>query len=497
MTCPPSHNLPAIHRLPAEILISIFHYARASHYLAVPSHSASPVAHSFRRRINPVLAISHTCRAWRALAAGTAELWGTLHLDGAVDGEVAEGKVGFWVDKARRKWHSVSLEDEKPTEENAIDTLVLTNVQDWCDDVFSYLTEALELVHHLRLRRVHVSWRSVNSAANEHRQLQSFFTLLLASSSTLTDLTLHTTSHLRILFSLPRLGHTFTSLTRLEIRSAPVTTPASDAYLIPAFLPRYNGEEDWNPLSSLRTLILVGPIWRLRYRDGTVASPTLDTADVPALTYAELSSSTPQVHWSLLSSPSIKHLHLLSWFDFPRLPDPDISPTSGGGLANLTSLTLSKSPQLAARLLNLALSVPGLRWVNLERLSLRGAWVDEPVLSLFSAERAPKLEYLDLRGTTHTTASPDGHFPPTHHASSSDLSLPDFSSTLRVLDLRTVWWITPHRLAQELVFKGRATGLREVGWDGEQFSELDETMLRSIEVEVVKEVEEDQVVGAE
>ncbi|GAA5909911.1 hypothetical protein JCM6882_002048 [Rhodosporidiobolus microsporus] len=487
---PPRHHphhssFSPITRLPAEILLSIFHHARSTHLSLVPSYSASPAAHSLARRLNPVLAVSHTCRAWRALADGAPELWSVVHLDGDIEGEEAEGKVGFWVEKARRRRRGggtgepADEEDDAEREgENAVDTLVLINVQDWTDDTFSYLCEALELVHRLRLRRVHASWRSVNSTANEHRQLQSLFTLLLSFARTLTHLTLHTTSHLRILFSLPRLGHTFTALSALEIRAAPISVPASDAYLVPSFLPRYGGEEDWNPLSSLRSLVLVGPIWRLRYRDGTVASPTLDAADVPALRYAELSSSSPQVHWSLLSSPLIKHLHLRSWFDHPHLPDPDLAlhPNSGG-IANLTSLSLSRSPQLATRLLDLALSTPGLRWANLEALDLRGAVLTQAQLDLFSEERAPRLVELDL---SDSTASPSGTL---------TLTLPTFTPSLRLLSLLHIRWLTPHELVQAVVHRGVAVGLEELCWDADM-AEGEERALRAVGVRVVGEEEE-------
>ncbi|GAA5943097.1 hypothetical protein JCM10213_006210 [Rhodosporidiobolus nylandii] len=461
---------PPIARLPAELLLHIFAIARDAHDAGVPSFDSSSVFHLLRQRVNPILALSHTCRAWRALTDTQAELWGSLHLDGDVDGEGAEGKASWWAEKAQRL-RGVGEHGEGG---GGITALHLTRVQDWSDDDFSYLCESLELVNHLRLRRVHVSWMG-GGAADEHKQLLSFFRLLLPSARILTSLALHTSSHLRILFSLPRLGHTFSALSSLEIRSTKVSSPASDAYLVPAFLPRYNGESEWAPLAKLKRLVLVGPIWRLRYRDGTVASPTLAAEDVPALEYAHLSSTSPQVHWDMLShaAGSLKHLHLEDWFDQPHLPDPDLV---SGSFCRLTSISLRRCAPLATRLLNLALQTPGLTWPNLAELDLSSARLSQEQLELFGGDRASELQKLDLSDSTSAEES-------------GVLDLPTLPA-LRALALFRVGWIAPKRLSDEVVHRGRTVRLEELRSDL-AFGESEERGLRAVGVRLVREEEGD------
>ncbi|GAA5888612.1 hypothetical protein JCM5296_001089 [Sporobolomyces johnsonii] len=390
-----------IAKLPSEILILIFTFVRDAHDLQLPPYERALLSPSStsRRRPNPAITLSHTCSRWSSLTGG---LWTTLYLDGEIDGTRAEAKASFWAMRARRRGQLPDPDaDEaaKATEPAGVTTLVMTRVQDWSDEYLAYLGETLDLIEHLRLRRVRLSWMGGGaSSSDESKQLQSVFLLLLSSASTLEELTLHTPSHLRILFSLPRLGHTFTALRSLEIRSCNMRYPASDAYLIPAFLPRYEGEDDWEPLAHLTRLVLVGPIWRLRFRDGTVASPTLEAGDLPALTYSHLGSTSPPIAWSLLSSETIQHLFLEDHIDHPRLPDPDLT----ASFATLTSLSMIRSPSLVTRLLDSSVKL-NLRFPHLTALNLDSACLSQAHLELFSGDGAPMVAKLELCRTTSTT----------------------------------------------------------------------------------------------
>ncbi|GAA6027800.1 hypothetical protein JCM8097_001724 [Rhodosporidiobolus ruineniae] len=474
MVAPSSRT--SIASLPTEILIHIFALARDCHDQDVPPYSSpfSPTAPRLapQHRTNPVLALSHTCRTWYSLVSATAELWSSLHLDGFLDADRAEAKASFWAQRAIRTSGGGGG--------NTIQALYLTQVQDWSDDDFAYLCEALELLLHIRLTSAHISWMGGGAPANEHRQLQSFFRFLLASAPTFASLTLHTPSHLRILFSLPRLGHSFTALEELEIQSTKISSPASDAYLVPAFLPRFGGETDWAPLTHLRRLVLVGPIWRLRYRDGTVASPTLEAADVPTLRYARLSSTSPPVHWDLLSAPSIQHLHLDDWFDHPTLPDPD--PTAG--FTSLTSLSLVRCGALATRLLDLAATLPGLTsWPNLELLRLTGARLSQAHLNAFSGIAAPRLAVLDLSDSSAASSSSSASA--SGSGDNSPLVLPPLPA-LRTLTAFRVGCLTPRQLVRDVVFEGKMGRLEEVRSDL-AFGEDGERALLSVGVRVVSE----------
>ncbi|BGP38743.1 hypothetical protein JCM10449v2_002679 [Rhodotorula kratochvilovae] len=446
----PSH----ITKLPAEILLHIFHLAQDDHDDYFPSYTSLSIFPFFRRRLNPVVTLSHVSRTWRALALADTGLWRTLHLDGEIDEGRAEAKALFWAERA-------TADDADET--SGVTGVVFTRVQDWSTDEFAYLCDALDLMQLVQLRRARISWLGGGVAADENRQLQSFFRFLLTSAPTLVSITLHTPSHLRILFSLPRLGHTFSALESLEIRSCKTSSPSSDAYLLPAFLPRFAGEEDWAPLSRLRRLVLVGPIWRLRFRDGTVVSPVLGWADVPTLEHAHLSATSPPTHWGLLShaSGTLRHLVLEDFHsDHPHLPDPDVASV----LPRLHTLELVNSAPLATRLLNPAVGhspsfpsgvpapAPLITLPHLRRLVLPGARLTFAHLALLSQASAPSLTHLDLRRTL-----PSGE---------GALALPaQLSTQVHSLALSRGGWATSADVVA-LLERGGAPALRVLRWDG-------------------------------
>ncbi|GAA5867222.1 hypothetical protein JCM3774_002379 [Rhodotorula dairenensis] len=435
----------SIDQLPAEILLAVFAAAALAHDDDRPCYDDPSVFRHVRRRRNPAVALSHVCTRWRALANATPSLWETLYLDGDIDGDRAEAKAMWWTRRLARATESpaaghgyqyghdaalpgAAASRSRPGEiSSGVVSLVLTRIQDWTPDDFAGLCDALELLHLGSLRAVRYSWMGGGLSPDENRQLQAAFRFLVPSATTLRSLTVFSPSHLRIGLSLPRLGHTFSALESVEIRSCKLASPASDAYLLPAFLPRYAGESDWRPLTSLRHLVLVGPVWRLRYQDGTIASPVVSAADLPAVEYVHLGSTAPPVFWNLLShsTGTLRHLTLEDHLDHPTLPDPDLALC---GIANLRTLKLLRSAPLADRLLACALRAgPSLRFLHLETLELAGAHLQQGHLDLFATTRAPALRRLVLSDTT----SPG----------SLQLQLPSMAS-LEDLVLTRVDWIT-------------------------------------------------------
>lgn len=375
-------------------------------------------------------------------------------------------------------------EGAEPVQDAGIKTIFITRAQVYATDDFAYLCESLDLIQLVRLRRAHISWMGGGPPVDEHRQLQSFFRFLLSSASTLVSLSLHTPSHLRILFSLPRFGATFSSLSNLEIRSCKMSSPASDAYLLPAFLPRYSGEMDWAPLTSLRRLVLVGPIWRLRFRDGTVASPTVSYTDVPALEHVQLSSTMPPVHWEILShaTGTLRHLVLEDHMHYPNLNDPDIA----ASFPHLVSLKLTRSAPLVTRLFDLAISLSGgFVFDHLTHLALRGARLKQEYLDLFGEEGTPRLRALDLSGTTAEASQPfyaarppfvDLFRPPAPGAARpTSLDLPRFLALESLVVYRVGW--TTSSLVVEALESGRLPRLSSLGTDL-AFSPLDDWKVR-------------------
>ncbi|GAA5906723.1 hypothetical protein JCM8208_006369 [Rhodotorula glutinis] len=454
----------SIASLPAEILLHIFHFAQDDHDSQYPSeHPANSIFPFFRRRLNPSVALSHTSRTFRTLALGDTRLWRTLHLDGEIDEGRAEAKALLWAERA------TAAAAHAADEPSGVSSLVVTRAQDWQPDEFAYLCDALDLMDLVQLRRARISWHGGGVAADEQRQLQSFLSLLVSSASTLASLTIHTPAHLRILFSLPRLGHTFAHLEDLEVRSCKSSTPSTDVYLVPSFLPRLAGEQDWAPLAHLRRLVLVGPIWRLRFADGTVVSPVLGWEDVPALEYAHLGATTPPTHWDVLShaSGTLRHLVLENFVsDHRHLDDPDVATV----FPPLHTLELVNSAPLATRLLDLAVghappssastssgppdaATPLLALPHLRNLSLTGALLRPAHLALFSRQSTPVLERLDLRLTL--PLEPDARLALPHH----------LSERLRSLVLPASAWVAPSEFV-ELLERGGLPRLSRLEWSG-------------------------------
>lgn len=272
------------------------------------------------------------------------------------------------------------------------------------------------------LRGVSLSWvDGSGTTLIQNHQVARAFIFLRSHAPTLRTLSLETQHRLFLHFSINRFGHTFSSLESLDIRSVPAMQPSGDIHVGPSFLPTYEGVEDWPP-TSIRHLALVGPTWRLKFKDGTIASPTLAPADLPSLVSLELGPTTPSMTWDLLSSPLLKTLKLHRHGNQPTLPDPTLAPSA----PTLSVLSLLSSPALTTRLLDLALTHSTF-FPSLTSLNLHGASLSSVYLAHFSSERSPNLVELRL---SHTLAvNPD-----------EGLVLPPCAS-VRILDVSSTLWV--------------------------------------------------------
>ncbi|GAA6002398.1 F-box protein [Rhodotorula paludigena] len=316
-------------RVPNEIVLHIFDHARLAHDAdAAPYRLAdSDPVHS-RRRINPVVAVSHVCRAWRALASENSALWASLHLDGEMDGARAQ-------DKAR---------------------------------------------------------------------LQHF-------------------------------GETFTALEELEIRANQYIQdmaradrgiwripppPASLLSIPPDFLPPPTVETGSKGFSHARVL---------------------DPSHMPALEYADLGRTTPNVNLGLLahSSGTLSHLRVRNWWIPPAFPLPDIL----GSLPILATLSLLASGALATRILDelvrLDAATP-IRFPYLVTLAMEGARLTQAHLALFGSDRAARLATLDL-SDTKAVAAAEG---------AASLELPRFDALTTLKVARSEVWSTARSIVDEL-----------------------------------------------
>lgn len=406
----PTQTSP-ISRLPNELFVYIINLASAAHAAALPSYHAS--ASDTRPRLNPAVAASSVCRHWNAALRDNPTVWSTLRLDGQLTSRRMQAKVRWWVAKATASaLPHEGVDDEFPTGDPrfvaeieparrtrpglGIGAIVLTRAQHLGEHGLRSLLDLLVTLDAIpALRSFHISWMgpASTSALAQHQITTTFVFLSKRACTTLQSLTLHTPTHLRLLFSLPRFGAHFASLTNLELRSAKLNVPADNLYVPPDFLPDYEGEDDWPPTMIAR-LVLVGPVWRLRFEDGTLASPTVAKEDCPKLDQLELSQTTPPVGWDLLSAPGLKTITLSDHLDQPTLPDPKVVDS----LPRVQQLSLVRSAALATRLLNLAVAQT-VAFHHLTSVNLRSATLSSAQLALFATPNAPNLRELHLANT--------------------------------------------------------------------------------------------------
>ena len=389
----------------------IIRLASGAHDAGLPSYHAS--AGDTRARLNPVVAASSVCRHWNAALRDSPTVWSTLRLDGQFVGRRIQAKVRWWVAKATATaLPSEEQEDEFPPGDPrfapgpeparrtraglGVAAIVLTRAQNLGEHGLRTLLDLLVSLDGVpALRSLHISWMgpASTSALAQHQIKATFAFLSRRASSTLESFTLHTPSHLRILFSLPRFGHHFTALRALELRAARPATRADNLYVPPDVLPPYEGEDDWPPTRITR-LALVGPVWRLKFEDGLLGSPTVAKEDCPELEELELAETKPPVGWDLLSAPGLRTVLLSDHLDQPTLPDPKVSQS----LARVEHLGLVRSAPLATRLLNLAVA-QNVTFHHLTSVNLRSATVSSAQLALFAASSAPNLRELHLANT--------------------------------------------------------------------------------------------------
>lgn len=433
-----------ISRLPTEIFVHIINLASAAHAAAIPSYHQS--ASSTPARVNPVVAASSVCKHWNAALRDSPTVWSTLRLDGQLTSRRMQAKVRWWIAKATATALSHEQpEDEFPTGDPrfaaeveparrtraglGVSSIGLTRAQHLGEHGLRSLLDLLvELDGVPALRSFHISWMgpASTSALAQHQIKTTFAFLSRRAASTLQSLTLHTPTHLRLLFSLPRFGAHFTDLRELELRSARLHVAADNLYVPADFLPGYEGEDDWPP-TKISKLVLVGPVWRLKFEDGTLASPTVMRDDCPRLEQLELSQTTPPVGWDLLSAAGLETLALSDYLDQPTLPDPIVA----NSLPQLQQLSLVRSGALATRLFNLAIA-HNMNFHHLTSLNLRSATLSSTQLALFAGSNAPSLCELHLANTAavHTPGSLQG----------GTLVLP-LCPRVRVLDVSAAAWL--------------------------------------------------------
>lgn len=445
--------------LPLEVFLHIIN-------LSLENHETRPLPYSrpSSLRLNPVLTAARVCRSWRRSIENAPTLWSSLHLDGEQDRARGAAKARFW---AKRALGIPDVADQEGARRGlggrGLRSIAFTRAQSFGDLLVNDVLNELRTMGAFTngLEKFSISWvHGQGPTSTEQRQMEAIVRFLVRTSAqSLTDLTLHTSARLRLGFSLPRFGSTFSSLTSLEIRSlgsSASTTSLKEVWVPASYLPPYEGEEDWPPI-GLRRLVLVNPIWRLQFLDGTIASPTLSHIDCPDLKEAILGPTSPPMTFDLFSGKGIRRLDILNQSNPATEPDPDLS-----GLAtSVEELKLANSATLTNRLLGIILE-KGLVFSNLRKLDLTGALISSTHLSMFGSTQSPFLSHLTLSSTTwivrRQTTTIDGSFT----AVDEPICLPLLPS-LQSLNVADVAWVNSNLISS---LATSVPQLRRLGLDG-------------------------------
>ncbi|ORY73210.1 hypothetical protein BCR35DRAFT_307221, partial [Leucosporidium creatinivorum] len=411
-----------IHSLPAELLILTLSFALDAHDTPLPPPSAAAAA---PLSVNPVVAASLVCRRWHSAICDATTLWTSLRIDGKRYGTKAAQRAEWWAGRAFGRARLSGDVQEGSRRGAGITSLTLTSLDFISDGTLRLILSQLDPADGLgpppSLTAFACSWTSTT----EQGQITTIIKHLVSTSSTtLASFSLHTPSHLQIHLSLPRLCNTFVALSTLSLRSASAKTQAPTVWILPKLLPPYDGEDDWPP-TALRRLTLVGPTWRLKFRDGTIASPELTREDCPKLEELELGPTSPPMTWDLLSAKGLKRLSISDTFDSPQESDPDFTSSS----STLTDLRISNSPYLVRRLFfSPSIDANGISFPHLVSADLRGAHLtgSGTLLSYLSTNSAPNLTSLSLAQTTYMASEP--------------LEMP-LMAGLKVLDCSGAGWV--------------------------------------------------------
>ncbi|KAK4703690.1 hypothetical protein P7C70_g2526, partial [Phenoliferia sp. Uapishka_3] len=406
--------------LPTELFIDIISLSLDAYnsYLG-PQRSTT--------RRNPVVVATHVCRQWRKTLEVAPRLWSSLTLDGS---SKPRPKARWWASRA------VGLSSPESQISGSgqqwgpgLSKLVVNRTQDIGIQGLSDMLEELEgMGAFRRLEEATFSWLDGAGTTQVHQhQLQRVVTFLRAHATTLRSIKIETHCHLRIHFSLPRFGSTFSALRSLELRSTPAAVTAPDVYIPESLLPPVEDEGEWPPMAITR-LVLVGPVWRLRFPDGSIGAPLLAETDCPALTDVEFGSTSPTMTWDIFSCNNLRHLRILRQIDQPTLPAPNLTPSA----RTLTTLSLDSCPALTTRLMQNAITLSSFL-PSLTSLNLNGATIYSELLAHFASDHSPHL--IELR------------LPRTNALPGQTIQLPLFGA-VEVLDLSLCRWVTGQTLEE-------------------------------------------------
>lgn len=421
------YQFSPISRLPADIFIDIIAFASEYEY----EYGSDDTPLSKPPRLNMVVSSLLVSRSWYQAVQNSTRLWSTLRLDGTLNVKNAEKKILWWSEKALGR----STKDIASSESDGrgIQKLVISAAGSL------NLSKLLGVLRDTgaadQLEEVTVSFIDEGASTKEpspidYRGLSLEGFILDTCRTTLRSLIWCSERPVGVYHSLPD-PSLFPRLERLWVYGTLSSAGSTLRYYLFPFLSPAGGAIRSDIASPLIDLRVVHVILISSASAPSFDAPRLKSIDVASdrmsgLDEMVLNLNSPWFN-TVIHLPQMIRFHLSHGQvldDGIRTSHPDLSTS----WQRLESLEIVQSHVLATYLLDLAVS-QGINFHHLTRINLRSASLSLSHLVLFSENNSPSLVQL-LLGSTRSTRL------------SATLELPNFSSTLEVLDLSNSLWVT-------------------------------------------------------
>ncbi|GAA5861981.1 hypothetical protein JCM1840_006896 [Sporobolomyces johnsonii] len=384
-------------QLPLEIFLEIISLAT----LPPPSSSfaSSELPRVKPARPSTLVSAMRVCRAWCRTIKSSPRLWSTLRLDGVINQKNAERKTRLCLQRALGNADALV----GGTAGMGIQRLIITAAQDLPSPTFTTILALLDeagvapMLREVVLSFVDGSRTTISIEREATMSTELLVFLQRHSTASLDFLSICTGGRIYPDFDLTTMYLAFPALTTFNMWGnttsnfvlglrAPflrngilVPSSSSSADELPSPLPPTNA----------RHLTVTGAV--------LVADSTCQLSSFPHLTSLELDIIGASIIWELLSAPNLSKFHAVVYGEshIAEQPLPDLATS----WARVEDLRIGGAKRLAPRLIGHAISLD-LRFDHLRALDLSFVSLAAEHLALFSSDRAPNLETLNLASTT-------------------------------------------------------------------------------------------------
>ncbi|GAA5927191.1 hypothetical protein JCM1841_004244 [Sporobolomyces salmonicolor] len=405
-------------QLPLEIFFEIISLA------TLPPPSSSFANAELPRvkpaRPNTLVSAMRVCRAWYSAIKSSPRFWSTLRLDGIINQKNAQRKTRLCLQRALGNTDALTGGSAKGSKETlrrmrrdgsstaaaagmGIHRLIITAAQDLPSPTFTAILALLEeagvapTIREVVLSFVDGSRTTVSIEREATMSTELLVFLQRHSTASLDFLSICTGGRIYPDFDLTTMYLAFPALTTFNMWGntssnfvlglrAPFLR---NGILVPSSFSSADEPPSPLPPTSARHLTVSGAV--------LVADSTCQLSSFPHLTSLELDIIGASIIWELLSAPNLSKYHAVVYGEshIAEQPLPDLATS----WARVEDLRIGGAKRLAPRLIGHAISLD-LRFDHLRALDLSFVSLAEEHLALFSSDRAPNLETLNLASTT-------------------------------------------------------------------------------------------------